>query len=243
VPLIVLGGGSNTVFADGTINALVARITASEVKIEGDTVSVWTGKNLATLVNELAEQNLDLSALTGIPGTVGGAVFGNAGQGPNGVWLDAFVQSVTVFVDGKWKTMSREDCRFSYRESVFKNMKGSPVLWRTVLRVPKRAAKEIQADIGNILQKRIETQPHRKTAGSCFKAMGDVPAWQLIDCAGLRGREFGGIQISEKHANFLLNTGKATFHDVENAIREIRTAVGKPLAVEMRLYFTNGSTL
>lgn len=242
VPLIVLGGGSNTVFADGTVNALVARIGAGDVKIEGDTVIVEAGKNLAMLLNELAENGLDLSALTGIPGMVGGAVFGNAGQGPNGVWMDTFVQSVTVFVEGKWKTFSREDCEFSYRGSVFKEMKGAPIIWRATLRVPRRPAKEVQADIERLLRKRMETQPHRKTAGSCFKAVGKTPAWQLIDRANLKGEKFGGIQVSEKHANFLLNTGEATFCDVERAIREIRTAVVEPLDVEMRLYSQDGST-
>ncbi len=241
IPLIVLGGGSNTVFADGTMNALVARIVAENVQVENDTAEVEAGKNLATLINELAAQDLDLSPLTGIPGTVGGAIFGNAGQGPKGIWLDAFVQSVTVFTDGKWETLPRAECGFAYRESAFKSMRGTPILWNTVLQMPRRAAGEIQADIEHLLRKRMEVQPHRKTAGSVFKAVGETPAWKLIDAAGLRGKKFGGIEVSEKHANFLLNDGSGTFNDVHQAINAIKAQINEPLEVEMRLYAQDGS--
>ena len=103
VPLIILGGGSNTIFADGTIDALVCRIKADDVQVDGNTVTVEAGKILAMLLNELAEKGLDLSALTGIPGSMGGAIFGNAGQGPKGIWLNSFVDSVTAFIGGEWK--------------------------------------------------------------------------------------------------------------------------------------------
>ncbi|MDD5469584.1 MAG: UDP-N-acetylmuramate dehydrogenase [Candidatus Peribacteraceae bacterium] len=241
IPLIVLGGGSNTIFADGTINALIVRIAASNVRIETSAVTVEAGKNLAMLINELAVEDLDLSPLTGIPGTVGGAIFGNAGQGPKGIWIDAFVQSVTVFIDGKWETLPRAECGFTYRESIFKNMKVAPILWQTVLQMPNRAAKEIQADIERLLQQRMETQPHVKTAGSVFKAIGETPAWKLIDAAGLRGKKFGGIEISQKHANFFLNDGGGTFADVHTAIQKVKEVVAEPLAVEMRLYSQTGS--
>ena len=110
IPLIPLGGGSNTIFADDVIEALVVRIKADAVifveakRFASTKISVQSGKILASLINELAAENLDLSALTGIPGTVGGAIFGNAGQGPGGVWIDRYVESVTAFVcnSGQW---------------------------------------------------------------------------------------------------------------------------------------------
>src|SRR5688572_22490480 len=80
LPLVLLGGGSNTIFAQGTIDALVVRVKHDEVHVDGARARVGAGKILAMLINELATKSLDLSALTGIPGTVGGAVFGNAGQ-------------------------------------------------------------------------------------------------------------------------------------------------------------------
>src|SRR3989344_352308 len=101
LPLIILGSGSNTVFADGVINALVVRLKAEKTSVVGNRVLVDAGKNLAMLINELAKENLDLSALTGIPGTLGGAIFGNAGQGPKGIWLDSFVKQVKAYVNGE----------------------------------------------------------------------------------------------------------------------------------------------
>ncbi len=234
VPFIILGGGSNTIFADGTINALVVRIKTDSLKVSGNTVKVEAGKNLPMLINELAKGNLDLSALTGIPGTVGGAIFGNAGQGPKGIWIDSFIKDVTVFADGEWETLSREECEFKYRESGFKNW-NTAIIWSATLTVPSRPADEIQSEIENLLQRRLETQPHVKTSGSIFKASGDTPAWKLIDAAGLRGKKFGGIEISEKHANFLLNDGNGTFADVSEAIQTVRDSIDEPLEVEMRL--------
>ena len=187
IPLIILGSGSNTVFADGVIEALVVRIKADKTSVEGNQIRVEAGKNLAMLINELAKQNLDLSALTGIPGTLGGAVFGNAGQGQKGIWIEYYVKDVTALIDGRWQTLPKAACEFKYRESVFKHMKEPLILWEVILEVPTRDRALVEAEVKVLLQKRIETQPHIKTAGSCFKAVGDTPAWKLIDAAGLRG--------------------------------------------------------
>jgi UDP-N-acetylmuramate dehydrogenase len=242
LPLIILGNGSNTVFAEGTIEALVARIQANGVQIHNGSVTVEAGKNLAMLINELAEKGLDLSSLTGIPGTVGGALFGNAGQGPTGVWVDRFVRSVTVFDHGTWRILPHHECSFAYRESVFKHMRGaSPVIMEVELMVPARAPEDIRMNIALLLQKRIETQPHLKTAGSCFKAVGKTPAWKLIDAAGLRGVRIGDVEISTKHANFLLNTGKGTYGDAKNIVKKVRSAIPESLEVEMRFIETDGS--
>ena len=241
LPLIVLGNGSNTVFAEGVIEALVVRLKGETVERVGGHLTVQAGKNLAMLINELAVEGLDLSALTGIPGTIGGAVFGNAGQGPTGVWIDAFVVSVTAYVEGRWKTFTKEECGFHYRESVFKRMSGTPLLWEVVLEVPSGEPAAIKHTINTLLEKRIATQPHLKTAGSCFKAVGDTPAWKLIDAAGLRGVQIGGVQIAEKHANFLLNVGQGTFADARAIVEQVRTSVKDPLDVEMRFIQSDGS--
>ena len=240
LPLFVLGGGSNTIFADGIINALVVRIKADAVTIDGNRVTVQGGKNLPMLINELAKKNLDLSPLTGILGTVGGAIFGNAGQGPTGIWIDRYVESVTVLIDGTWKTLSQEECHFRYRESFFKDFGKPVIIWETTLTVPSRPEVEAKAEIERLLQKRIETQPHVKTAGSCFKAVGETPAWKLIDAAGLRGFKVGDVQIAEKHANFLLNVGKATFGDAKSIVEKVREKIPEQLEVEMRFVENSG---
>ncbi len=240
LPLIVLGGGSNTIFADGVINALVVRIAHDTVTVDGSSVRVGAGKNLAMLINELAKSNLDLSPLTGILGSVGGAVFGNAGQGPAGIWIDSFLKSVTIYGENGWKEVSREECAFGYRDSVFKHMAPAPLMWEATLEVPTRPQGEVEEEVKRLLQRRIETQPHVKTAGSCFKAKDGTPAWQLIDAAGLRGASKGGVQIAEKHANFLLNTGGATFDDAVQSVERVRDAVGD-LDVEMRFILPDGN--
>ena len=247
IPMILLGGGANMVFADGTINALVARISASDVAIQQPTtnnqqlIAVEAGKNLPQLINELAEQGLDLSPLTGILGTVGGAIFGNAGQGPTGIWIDQYVESVDVFTAGEWKTFNKTDCGFSYRESIFKTISPAPIIWSVVLNVPTKDPVEIKAEVDRLLQKRIDTQPHVKTAGSCFKAVGGQPAWQLIDEAGLRDTAVGGIHISPKHANFLINDGEGTFEDAVAVVNTIQEGTPDDLEVEMRFVKEDGT--
>lgn len=241
VPLIVLGGGSNTIFADTEVNALVVRIKNEEMHIDGNHVLVASGKILASLINDLAKVNLDLSALTGIPGTVGGAIFGNAGQGPKGIWLDSFIEGVEIFADGRWQTLTKKDCDFRYRESKFKDMQGPVIIWGAKLKVPSKPEAEVKATVEELLKKRFETQPHIKTAGSCFKALPDgTPAWKLIEAAGLRGKKVGGVQISEKHANFLLNVEKATFKDAIEITELIKKEVPQIAAVEMRFYGEDG---
>lgn len=249
VVLMPLGGGSNTIFSDGEINALVMQVKHDAVSVEGNTVTVGAGKNLPMLINELATKGLDLSPLTGILGSVGGAIFGNAGQGPKGVWIDSFIQSVTAFVQGEWKTLPREECGFAYRESGFKNAQWGmgnaqlfqPIIWEAVLNVPSGDPAAIKANIESLLKKRIETQPHLKTAGSCFKAIGGTPAWQLIDQAGLRGYKVGGVEISPKHANFLMNVGEAKYEDAVKVVEAVKEKIPENLEVEMRFVEKDGS--
>lgn len=241
LPLIVLGSGSNTLFADGEIAAMVVQIGNTASAVAGNRVTVGGGKNLAMLINELAKQDLDLSALTGIPGTVGGALFGNAGQGPKGIWIDTYVVSVTAYMDGQWRTMTREECHFRYRESAFKDHPTPSIIWEAVLEVPSRPGAEVQANVEALLKKRIETQPHLKTAGSCFKAVGGTPAWQLLDKAGLRGLRIGGVEISPKHANFLINVGEATYADAKAVVEQAKKAVPDQLEVEMRFIENDGT--
>lgn len=254
VPLIMLGAGSNTVFADSEVNAVVVRIKADSVTLSpskgGSTqVTVQAGKTLAVLINELAVHNLDLSALTGIPGSLGGALFGNAGQGAGGIWIDSFVESVTAYVDGEWKTFTKEECNYRYRESMFKDRASEsqsdpripPIIWEAVLNVPSAPEAEVKAEVERLLQRRIETQPHVKTAGSCFKSLPDgTPAWKLIDAAGLRGHQVGGIQVSEKHANFLLNVDEGTQADLKAVTEKILKEVPEIAEIEMRLYGEDG---
>ena len=145
--------------------------------------------------------------------------------------------------------MSNEDCNFSYRESWFKeksqlptaNCQLPPVIWSVTLNVPKKDPAEIKSEIERLLQQRIDTQPHVKTAGSCFKAVGGTSAWQLIDAAGLRDTKSNDVHISEKHANFLINDGEATFEDAVNVVKTIEEGIDSGLEVEMRFVKEDGT--
>ena len=254
IPLVVLGAGSNTVFADGVIEALVVKITADDTETDGNKVIVSSGKYLAVLINELAEKGLDLSPLTGIPGTIGGAIFGNAGQGYGGTWINSFVESVVTYEwteyrarpddpigQGRWITLSKDDCGFGYRTSAFK--KNKTLIWSVTLNVPSKPSEEIQIAIDRILKKRIETQPHKYTSGSCFLSKDrETPAWKLIDSAGLRGKQIGGIKVSDKHANFLINEGDANYVDAKEMVDTIKNTVSEEMSVEMRFIEKDGNT-
>ncbi len=239
VPLIVLGAGCNTVFADGTIDALVVQVKTSELFFMEDQVTASSGIALASLITACADHDLDLSALTGIPGTLGGAIVGNAGQGPQGTWINSFIVSVCAFVDGDWKYFEPEECDFGYRESIFKTLPHA-IVWTATLRLPQKPKEKILGNVQELLEKRIASQPHRSTAGSCFKAIDGTPAWKLIDEAGLRGLTVGGIQINEKHANFLINANHGTFTDLLSLIETVRDKVPALDGIEMRLYGEDG---
>jgi len=109
--------------------------------------------------------------------------------------------------------------------------------------VPSRAAKEIESDINTLLKKRSIAQPFTRTAGSCFKAMNGTPAWKIIDAAGLKGAKVGDLQVSDKHANFLINTGNGTYDDAKSLVTEIREKTGSPLELEMRFIEESGALL
>jgi UDP-N-acetylmuramate dehydrogenase len=158
--------------------------------------------------------------------------------------MDAYVESVEAFIENTWKTLTKQECNFRYRESAFKDIaEGSPapVIWSVKLKIPSRTLQEVLSDIESLLRKRIETQPHIKTAGSCFKALLDgTPAWKLIDAARLRGRKIGGVEISTKHANFLLNVEKGSFADAIAITELIKKSVPEIAGVEMRFYGDDG---
>jgi UDP-N-acetylenolpyruvoylglucosamine reductase len=109
-------------------------------------------------VSSITSSALEVS----LAGTIGGAIIGNAGQGFGGRWIDSYVRSVTVFMDGRWQILSPIACRFRYRESAFKEVPGPVVVWEVTLEVPSREAPAVKKEIDELLQRRIDTQPHQK---------------------------------------------------------------------------------
>lgn len=222
LPFFILGGGTNLLVRDGGVRGVVVsmkRLDAVESERSyrsiGGTFSVLraeAGTPLPRLLAYTVEKSLTgLEFATGIPGTVGGAVCMNAGtaRGEIGDVID----SVTMLTpDGELITRNREDMGFGYRTAGVP--KGHVVIEaRLVLRLDNR--NKIRLRIREIIEARKKTQPYGfPNAGSIFKNPLDESAGRLIDTAGLKGLAIGGAQISDKHANFIVNTGNATARDV-----------------------------
>ncbi len=222
LPFFVLGGGTNLLVRDSGFRGVVISLRRmTGIRIEREYRSV--GGSFARIIAEAgaplpalhlfaADRGLTgLEFAAGIPGTIGGAVCMNAGTAA-GEFGD-IVESVTlVSMDGVIVTKSREEMKFGYRTADIPA--GSCVL-EVLLTLRHGERGEIKARIGDLLEKRKDRQPlGLPSAGSVFKNPPGESAGRLIEKAGLKGRTIGNAQVSEKHANFIVNLGKATAHDV-----------------------------
>jgi len=258
LPFFILGGGSNVLFSDNGFNGLVIKMQNSNLKIQPPTKFWWgakfkiicgAGLPLMKLIFKSSEiRATGLENLAGIPGTLGGAIWGNAGA--FGGEIGDLVEEVKILqiANGKWQivNLKKEDCKFGYRESVFKKRKNWIILEAT-LKLKKGNKKEIKEKIKEILKLRKEKQPLEfPSAGSVFKNVpiekvpkkirekfkekikdGFLPAGVLIEAAGLKGFQIGGAKISEKHANFIVNIGNAKASDVIELIGTTKKEVKK----------------
>ncbi|MGC1271899.1 MAG: UDP-N-acetylmuramate dehydrogenase [Croceibacterium sp.] len=234
VPLMALGLGSNLIVRDGGIPGVVVRLGKpfSTVEVRRDGVLECGGGASGILVSSTARDAsiAGLEFLRGIPGTVGGFVRMNGGAYGREV-ADVLIDCDVVLPEGQVVTLPVQDLEYTYRHSRlpdgaivisarFKGAKGDPV--------------QIQAEMDRIAHAREETQPLRsKTGGSTFKNPPGDKAWRLVDAAGCRGLKMGGAQVSEKHANFLLNTGDATSADIEGLGEEVRRRVSESQGVTL----------
>lgn len=242
VPVTVLGVGSNTIVRDGGISGVVVRLMGAywgQVKIMSDHVTARAGALDLSVARSAARAGFDgLSFLSGIPGSIGGAVRTNAGcYGHELSDVVTHVEGITRA--GEPITLARKDIGFSYRHTDFA---ANITVTRLHLAAqpggdPELLAAEIEAHQA----RRAETQPIKeKTGGSTF-ANPDPPgtpdarsSWKLIDAAGCRGLRVGGAMVSEKHCNFLINTGDATAADIEALGELVRARVLAHAGVDLR---------
>ncbi len=226
LPVMALGLGSNLIIRDGGVPGVVVRLGKAFAKVAdlGDHVLECGGGASGILVSSTARDAgiAGLEFLRGIPGTVGGFVRMNGGAYGREV-SDVLIDCDVVMPDGNCITLPAIDLRYSYRHSVlpegavvisarFQGVAGDPVA--------------IGAEMDRIAQAREDSQPLRsKTGGSTFKNPEGGKAWQLVDAAGCRGLKLGGAQVSEKHTNFLINTGDATSADIEGLGELVRDKV------------------
>ena len=237
----LLGNGSNVLASDEGFKGVIIKLVGDflNVKVEKDTITAGAGVTLTKLAN--AAMNASLSGLefaSGIPGTLGGALFMNAGA--YGGEMKQIVEEVTVFdkEEGTIKVLSGEEMNFGYRRSVLKE-KGYIAL-SSVMKLKESDSSAIRETMLDLAKKRKEKQPREyPSAGSTFKRPEGYFAGKLIEDAGLGGYSVGGAQVSEKHKGFVINKGNATAKDVsdlmEHVIKTVKEQSGVTLEPEVLL--------
>lgn len=223
----VLGKGSNVLFDDRGFDGVILHIGSglSEISLEGeDTVVAGAGANLITVCMFALENSLSgLEFAYGIPGSVGGAVFMNAGA-YGGEIRDIIFSARAVSPDGSFIEASSEDMQLGYRHSCF--MENDSIVTSAVFKLKKADKEEIRAKMDDLMSRRREKQPlEYPSAGSTFKRPEGKFAGKLIQDSGLRGATVGGAQVSEKHCGFVINKGNATSADVQALISHIQKTV------------------
>ena len=234
VPFMVIGNGSNLLVSDEGIEGVVISLgkKTSAITISGDTMVVEAGAMLASVANAAADAGLTgLEFASGIPGSMGGAVFMNAGA--YGGEIKDILESVMILTtDMEKKVLMPEDLSLSYRHSSLME-EGGYVLSAT-LKLSRGNKDEIKAKIDDIRKQRIEKQPlNFPSAGSTFKRPTGYFAGKLIDDAGLRGYTVGGAQVSEKHCGFIINKGGATAADVLQLMKDVDEKVYNEFGVHL----------
>ena len=235
----VIGNGSNLLVSDEGIRGLVIEIGSdfNQVEVKGERIYAEAGTLLSKLAASAAKASLSgLEEISGIPGTLGGALYMNAGA--YGGEIKDVVKSVTyVDGDGNINKIDGDDCEFGYRRSIFTD--GGKYIVSAELLLKKDKASEINAKMAEYSKRRREKQPlSYPSAGSTFKRPEGCFAGKLIEDSGLKGFRIGGAQVSELHAGFVINCGDATADDVKAVIEHVRKTVkekfGKDLEPEVK---------
>lgn len=233
IPVTIMGVGSNLLVRDGGIKGVVIRLGREFAKISVNRADILCGAgaldgNVARAAQEAGITGLEF--LSGVPGTVGGALRMNAGA--YGAEMQNIVQgAVAIDLQGNRHALVADDLGFSYRKCSVPN---DWIFVEAHLLGHAGNVADIDARMTDIKNAREGTQPLRtRTGGSTFKNPEGQKAWQLIDDAGCRGLKIGGAQVSELHCNFLINTGSATATDIENLGEEVRRRVFDQSGVDL----------
>lgn len=234
VPVTVIGVGSNLLVRDGGVPGVVIRMAApfATIAVDGTTVTAGAAAlDLTVAMTALETGITGLEFLSGVPGTIGGALRMNAGAFGTEM-KDVTLAAEAVDRTGRMHTLGLAQLDFGYRHC------GAPedyIFTRAVLRGHEGDSAAISARMADIRTAREASQPTRtRTGGSTFANPPGAKAWELIDRAGCRGLTMGGAQVSEKHCNFLLNTGEASAADIENLGEEVRRRVLETSGIELR---------
>lgn len=242
IPLTIIGNGSNILVTDKGIRGITAKLNLKDIEIKNENnkqiIKVEAGVPVGLLAQKLVKEEITgFEELSGIPGTIGGAVIMNAGA--HGKELKDILKKVNAMdYNGNIHEFTNEECQFSYRNSRFQKEKY--IILQATLELEKGNSTEIKEKMDEYMQFRKEKQPiEYPNAGSTFKRGEDFVTAKLIDEAGLKGYKVGGAQVSEKHAGFIVNVDNATAKDVielTDYIKEkIEEKFGKKINLEIQI--------
>lgn len=236
IPRTIIGNGTNILVSDSGIRGIVIKIDIQkfDLKEENDyiEISVGSGNKMMALATQLKKQEISgFEQLSGIPGTIGGAIYMNAGAYGKEM-KDIVISTRCMNMKGEIFELSNEEQKFKYRSSVF-NTKEYIIL-EAKLKLKKGKKEDIELQMNEYLNQRKEKQPlEYPSAGSTFKRQEGIITAKLIDECGLKGYKIGGAMVSEKHAGFIVNTGDATAKDVLELIKYVKDEVYKKYGVKI----------
>jgi UDP-N-acetylmuramate dehydrogenase len=248
----VIGAGTNLIVSDAGFDGIVLRFTAQKISSDGATVRAEAGAELQALVDYSIDHGLrGLETMTGIPGSVGAAVYGNAGA--YGHSIDERVEQVRVLDGDAERSFTASECQFRYRESIFKRHKERVILNVTLAMTPAPAA-ELRQTADDIFKVRLAKYPSdMKCAGSIFKNLilaelpesvrlqipervireGKAPSAYLLEQVGAKGMRCGGVRVADYHANLIYNAGGGSARELCGLIDELKSRVRARFGLEL----------
>ena len=229
----ILGGGSNVILPNENFVGAIIKLALKDLEIKDDIAFVGAGYNLNSFIKKTIDGGYtNLANIYGIPGTVGGAIHGNAGANGSEIFDD--LVSVLVLQDEDVKLINAHNIEHSYRYTTFKG--NNDIILGGVFKLEKGDTKKAWKIINENLEKRKNSQPlEYPSAGSVFKNPESLSAGKLIDECGLKGYKVGGAQISKKHANFIINLDNATSSDIISLIEIVKEKVKKEKGIDLEL--------
>jgi len=226
IPYVILGNGSNVLISDSGIRGVILRLSENFASLEQseDVMIASAGILLSQLAQKAKKADLTgFEFASGIPGTLGGAVFMNAGA-YGGEMKDVVLWCEALTLDGDVIRLTPEEMAFGYRTSIFKT--ADHIILRCALKLTQGHRQAIEETMADLTERRVSKQPlDLPSAGSTFKRPVGYFAGQLIETSGLRGLTYGGAQVSQKHCGFVVNVGGATCKDVLTLIKMIQKIV------------------
>lgn len=234
IKYFILGNGSNVILPPYYDGVVIKLNNFVDCDIRNNEVVVGSGYMLNKLSNELSNMGYTgYEWASGIPGTIGGCIYNNAGAYK--MSMSDLLISVTVLKDDEVIELSCDECNFGYRTSIFKES-GEYIILSCKLKILKGNLDEIKSLINDRTKRRIETQPlDYPSCGSVFRNPDNVPAGKVIEEVGLKGYSIGDAMVSKKHANFIINTGNASSDDIIKLINYIKKKVKEETNIDLVL--------